>query len=140
MDKMSFRGVHPLLGQQPTLTTTPAMAAARQAYEMAGVSAADMQIAQTNSNFAHQSMILLEDLGFCGKGEAAGFIADGHTAPGGSLPYNTNGGMLSFGQAGVSCVIDGIVELVRQLRGEALGLPVDCEIGIAQAMGPSSGS
>jgi acetyl-CoA acetyltransferase len=140
MDKMSFRGVHPLLGQQPTLTTTSTMAAARQAYEMASVSAADMQIAQTNSNFAHQSMIMLEDLGFCGKGEAAGFIADGHTSPGGSLAYNTNGGMLSFGQGGVSCIMDGEIELVRQLRGEALGLQVNCDIGLAQALSPASSS
>src|SRR5258707_12219813 len=113
MDKMSFRGVHPLLGQQPTLTTTPAMAAARQAYEMAGVSAADMQIAQTNSNFSHQSMIMLEDLGFCGKGEAAGFIAGGHTSPGGSLAYNTNGGVRLFGRGRTSHHTGGATRLFR---------------------------
>lgn len=140
IDRMSFRGSHPALGAQPSLTTTVTTACAREAYEMADVTAADMEIAQSTSNFAHMSMILLEDLGFCGKGEAAGFIRDGHVLPGGSIPYNTNGGMLSFGQAGVSCITDGIVETVRQLRGEALGHQVNCEIGIVQASAPSSGS
>ncbi len=135
IDRLSLRGSHPLLGEQPTLTRTGAMSCVRDAYEMVGVSAADMQIVQSSSGYAHVSMMMLEDLGFCGKGEAADFIADGHTLPGGSLPYNTNGGMLSFGQSGGSCVMDGIMELVRQLRGEALGLQVNCDIGLAHAVG-----
>lgn len=135
IDRMAVRSSDPALGPQPSLTTTAAVASARDAYAMAGMGAADMQIAQAGASYAHVSMMLLEDLGFCGKGEAADFIADGHTSPGGRLPYNTNGGMLSFGHAGASTVMDGMIEAVRQLRGEALGGQVDCEIGIAHAAG-----
>jgi acetyl-CoA acetyltransferase len=140
IDRMSFRGVDPVMGLQPSLTTTATMVAAKDAYAMAGLTPLDMQIVHSVSNFAHISMMMLEDLGFCEKGGAADFMADGRTGPGGSLPFNTNGGMLSFGQGGVSCVMDGIVEVVRQLRGEALGLQVDCRLGVVQAAAPSSAS
>jgi acetyl-CoA acetyltransferase len=134
-DRMSARGTHPVLGELPTLTTTGAKEAARQAYEMAGLTAHDVQVAETGSNFSHTIMMGLEDLGFCEKGEAAGFIADGHIDPGGSLPYNTNGGYLWFGQAGISCGMDSIVELIRQLRGQALGRQVEAEVGLVHGMG-----
>jgi acetyl-CoA acetyltransferase len=68
--------------------------------------------------FAHLPLYGLEDLGFVGHGESAGFIADGHTRPGGRLPMNTNGGGLSYTHTGKYGMF-AILESVRQLRGEA---------------------
>ena len=67
--------------------------------------------------FTINTLLFLEDLGFCGKGEGGAFVSGGRIAPGGALPVNTNGG-------GLSCVHPGmygiflLVEAVRQLRGE----------------------
>jgi acetyl-CoA acetyltransferase len=136
IDRMSLRGSHPFLGELPNLTTTSAVDAGRQAYEMSGLGPNDIDLVESGSNFPHMSQMVLEDLGFCAKGEAAAFLADGHGDPGGSLPYNTNGGYLSFGQAGISCVVDSIMELIRQLRGEALGLQVEkAAVGLVHGMG-----
>jgi acetyl-CoA acetyltransferase len=60
----------------------------------------------------------------------------GATDIGGRLPTNTNGGWLSFGQPGVSCVMDSIVEAMRQLRGQALGKQVEnVTTALVQAVG-----
>jgi acetyl-CoA acetyltransferase len=124
------------LGKLPNLTTTSAVEASRQAYEMSGLQPADMQVVESGSNFPHMSLMMLEDLGFASKGAAAAFVSEGHCDPGGKLPYNTNGGYLGFGQAGISCVMDSIIELIRQLRGEALGRQVrDAEVGLVHGMG-----
>lgn len=140
IDRLSLRGSHPFLGELPNLTTTGATDAARQAFEMAGLRPDDMDLVQTGSNFPHISQMMLEDCGFCAKGDAAAFLAEGHGDPGGKLPYNTNGGYLSFGQTGISCVMDSSIELIRQLRGEALGLQIDDpHVGFVHGMGgPSS--
>ena len=67
--------------------------------------------------FTINTLIFLEDLNFCEKGEGGPFVEDGAIAPGGRLPVNTNGG-------GLSCVHPGmygiflLVEAVRQLRGQ----------------------
>ena len=62
-------------------------------------------------------IILLEDLGFCEKGEGGPFVEGGRTGPGGTLPMNTNGGGLSYCHPGMYGLLL-IVEAVRQLRGE----------------------
>jgi acetyl-CoA acetyltransferase len=64
--------------------------------------------------FAHLPIYGLEDLGFCQKGEAAGFIWERNTAPGGKLPLNTNGGGLSYMHSGMYGMY-ALQESVRQL-------------------------
>ncbi|MYK81119.1 MAG: thiolase family protein, partial [Gammaproteobacteria bacterium] len=64
-------------------------------------------------------LIELEDLGFCGRGEAGAFVAEGHTRLGGSLPMNTHGGLLSHSHPGNPGAMFALTEAVRQLRGEA---------------------
>lgn len=86
-----------------------------RAFAEAGLRPADIDVAEIYDCFSISQAIQLEDLGFCGRGEAFAFTADGHTAPGGSLPVNTHGGHLAY------AYIPGIVhviEAVRQLRGE----------------------
>ncbi len=102
----------------PTLTETGALDSGRRAFAMAGMTPADIDVVALYDAFTINTILFLEDLGFCKKGEGGAFVASGAIAPGGRLPVNTNGG-------GLSCVHPGmygmftLVEAVRQLRGEA---------------------
>ena len=123
-DRLGLRSSPLPLGTLPNLTTTGARPAADQAYAMAGLSPGDVDLVEAGGNFTTTVLMLLEDFGFCRKGEAGAFVEAGHIDVGGDLPMDTNGGWLSFGQPGISCGVDPIVEAVRQLRGVPLGLPV----------------
>lgn len=124
-DRLALRDSPLPLGDLPNLTTTGAKVAAQRAYEMAEVDPWDADVVETAGNFAHVPLMVLEDLGFCEKGEAGAFVEAGHIDfERGDLALNTNGGWLSFGQPGTSCVIDSVVEGTRQLRGIALGKQV----------------
>lgn len=109
---------HRQISSMPDLTVTAATESGRRAYEMAGLGPEDVDVLELYDAFTINTLLFLEDLGFCEKGEGGGFVAGGRIAPGGALPVNTNGG-------GLSCVHPGmygiflIVEAVRQLRGEA---------------------
>jgi acetyl-CoA acetyltransferase len=100
----------------PSLTETASVGSGRAAYDMAGLSARDIDVAELYDAFSINTILFLEDLGFCPKGEGGRFVAEGGIAPGGRLPVNTNGG-------GLSCIHPGmygaflVVEAVRQLRG-----------------------
>ncbi|MCP9984752.1 hypothetical protein LUX32_49910 [Actinomadura madurae] len=84
--------------------------------------------------FAHLPLYGLEDLGFVGRGEAGAFVADGNTAPGGSLPMNTNGGGLCYTHTGMYGMF-AIQESVRQLRGDAHRQVDGVEISVVQGVG-----
>jgi len=100
------------------LTVTAAAESGPRAMQMAGVSHADIDVIQLYDAFTINTLLFLEDLGFCKKGEAGSFVENGGIAPGGHTPVNTNGG-------GLSCVHPGmygiflLIEAVRQLRGSA---------------------
>jgi acetyl-CoA acetyltransferase len=89
-----------------------------RAFAMAGLKPADVDVLELYDAFTINTILFLEDLGFCAKGEGGPFVSGGRIAPGGALPVNTNGG-------GLSCVHPGmygiflVVQAVRQLRGEA---------------------
>lgn len=99
---------------------------------------ADMDFAQLYDGFSWFAMSWLESLGFCKLGESGPFVADGHTALGGSLPMNTDGGQLSAGRThGIGKVAESIV----QLRGEAGARQVpDARVGIMAAGAPTRGA
>lgn len=105
------------------LTTLGTAEAARQAYEQSEMSPEDIDTLQVHTNFTHMGLIQLEDLGFCEKGAGGEFVRNGGIDFEDGIPMNTNGGPLSFGQSSISP--ESIIEAVRQLRGEALGLQVD---------------
>jgi acetyl-CoA acetyltransferase len=86
--------------------------------------------------FAHLPLYGLVDLGFVEFGEAGAFIADGNTAPGGSLPMNTNGGGLRYTPTGMYGMF-AIQESVRQLRGEAFRQVPGVEVSLVQGVGGS---
>ena len=85
---------------------------------MAGLRAADMDMAQVYDAFTINTLLFLEDLGFCAKGEGGAFVQGGGIAPGGRLAVNTNGGGLSCVHPGMYGIF-ALIEAVRQLRGEA---------------------
>jgi acetyl-CoA acetyltransferase len=110
---------HSEISQMADLTTSQAAGVSgKRAFEMAGLTPKDINVAELYDAFVFTPMLALEDLGFCKPGESGPFVADGRTAPGGSFPMNTNGGGLNFTHSGMYG-IHTIIECVRQLRGEA---------------------
>ena len=105
-------------------------------YAMAGVTAADVDFVETYDDYPVISMMQIEDLGFCRKGEGAEFIRAHTLTADGSFPHNTSGGQLSVGQAGAAGGFLGLVEALRQLTGAALGAEVpDAKIGLVSGFG-----
>ncbi|MCV7037858.1 sterol carrier protein [Mycolicibacterium moriokaense] len=74
---------------------TPAVRSGRQAMGMAGITAADVDVAELYDCYTYTVLVSLEDYGFCAKGEGGDFVSDGRLAPGGELACNTGGGQLS---------------------------------------------
>lgn len=108
---------HKWISEMPDLTVTAAVDSSRRAFEMAGVTPADVDVVQLYDAFTINPILFLEDMGFCAKGEGGAFVSDGRIAPGGELPVNTNGGGLSYCHPGMYGIFT-IIEAVRQLRGE----------------------
>ena len=119
-ERMHLRGVEPSM--TPNLSTTGAKVAGERAYAMAGVAPRDMDMVETSVPFTFANMMVLEDLGFCKKGEGKDFVRGGGISYDDGLPFNTNGGYLSFGQAPHGMHM--AVEALQQLRGQARGKQV----------------
>lgn len=109
---------HRAVSAMPDLTSTVAAQTSTIALEMAGRSLGDVDTAHVYDAFTASLLILLEDIGFCAKGEGGPFVADGHIAPGGSVALNTNGAGLSFTHPGMLGLFL-LTEAVTQLRGDA---------------------
>lgn len=124
---------HRAISQMPDLTTTIATESSARAYAMAGVKPGDIDVVQLYDAFTINTIMFLEDLGFCAKGEGGAFVSDGRIAPGGALAVNTNGGGLSYCHPGMYGIF-AIIEAVRQLRGEA-GLRQQRNVELALAHG-----
>lgn len=104
--------------------------AARQAYAKARVTQQDVNVAQTHDCFTISEIIEYEDLGFCPKGEGGNFIKEGKSDFGGQVPVNTDGGLLSCGHPfGATGIRQGI-EIMRQLRGDAVRQVEGARIGL----------
>jgi acetyl-CoA acetyltransferase len=126
---------HSMISQMPDLTTTGGVTSGREAFGIAGLTPADVDVVELYDSFTITVLLALEDLGFCPKGEGGAFVQDGPLRPGGALPANTNGGGLAYthpGQYGMFL----LVEAVRQLRGEAGPRQVPgAEVAVAHGSG-----
>jgi len=110
---------HTYVGEHSDITTTGAVQSGREAFHQAGVTPADIDVAQLYDCFTITVIVELEDLGFCKKGEGGAFVEGGRIALGGQLPVTTHGGLLSAGHPGLIGGMFHVLEGVRQVRGEA---------------------
>ena len=114
--------------QQRAFTSTPQVFAAPVAFGMAGLEPGDVDVLACYDPFTIVSLMQIEDMGFCAKGDGGPFVEGGALAfDGGRLPYNTHGGMLSHAYV---LGIAHVVEVVRQLRGEAAAQVPGARIGV----------
>jgi acetyl-CoA acetyltransferase len=123
------------ISAMPDFTSTGAVASGREAFAQAGVTPDDIDAVQLYDSFTITALLLLEDLGFCEKGEGGAFAATGALQLGGRLPFNTDGGGLSATHPGMRGMFL-LVEAVRQLRGQAGEAQVpDCDLVLACGSG-----
>jgi acetyl-CoA acetyltransferase len=111
---------HTAMSEWEDFTVSPAAVSGRLAFERAGVTPAEIDLAEIYDAFTYMTLVTLEDLGFCAKGEGGAFVSDGKNrlTIDGDLPVNTDGGGLSACHPGMRGLFL-LVEAVRQLRGEA---------------------
>jgi acetyl-CoA acetyltransferase len=126
---------HSMISQMPDLTVTAGAVSGPRAFAMAGISPADVDVAELYDSFTITVLLALEDLGFCAKGEGGSFVEDGRLGPGGALPANTNGGGLAYTHPGMYGMFL-LVEAVRQLRGDCGPRQVPgAEVAVAHGCG-----
>src|SRR5256712_8373595 len=114
--------------QQIDFTSTPQRFSAPAAFKMAGLEPADVDVLTVYDPFTVVSMMQIEDMGFCPKGEAGAFAAEGALLyDSGQLPFNTHGGLLSHAYV---LGIAHVVEVVKQLRDTAPAQVPGCEVAV----------
>jgi len=126
----------PLSGVDDTDIAPPSTLAARDAYEEAGIGAADLDLVECQDTDAARELLAYQELGLCEPGEQARLLADGAVSLGGGLPVNASGGLLSKGEPLGASALGQVVELVRQLRGDAGARQVEgARVGLAHTVG-----
>ena len=109
---------HEHLVTAPSLTTFGSKQSGEAAYAMSGLGPSDINFAQLYDCFTIVPIIEMEELALAERGEGGERFLKGETTIEGSLPINTDGGLLSHAQAGAGGGIFGIIEATRQLRGD----------------------
>ncbi|MFD0134919.1 acetyl-CoA acetyltransferase [Streptomyces sp. NPDC127159] len=131
---------HAAMSEWPDFTVSPAAVSGRLAFERAGVRPQEVDFAEIYDAFSYMTLVTLEDLGFCGKGEGGPFVEKGRLlVRGGELPVNTDGGGLSAQHPGMRGLFL-LVEAVRQLRGEAGDRQMRRHGGALPRLGVASGT
>ncbi|MCK4312341.1 MAG: thiolase domain-containing protein [Candidatus Cloacimonetes bacterium] len=130
------------LHQREDITALKAVkVSAERAYKMAGVKPSDIDIAEVHDCFTIAEICILEELGFCEKGQGGKFTEQGHTSLEGKIPVNTSGGLKSKGHPVGATGVAQVIEVVEQLSGKAGQRQVkNVKIGLAQNMGGSGAS
>ncbi|MFZ3596170.1 thiolase C-terminal domain-containing protein [Streptomyces sp. BH104] len=130
---------HTTMSEWDDFTVSPAAVSGRLAFERAGVSPSEIDIAEIYDAFTYMTLVTLEDLGFCAKGEGGAFVEKGRLLHDGELPTNTDGGGLSAQHPGMRGLFL-LVEAARQLRGEAGGHQVRRADGSLPRLAVASGT
>ena len=134
----SGQGSAPALHDRPDVTTIgSARVAAQQAYQMAGVSAQDIKLAEVHDCFTIAEIIATEDLGFFPAGEGYRAAEEGRTARTAPRPINTSGGLKSKGHPVGASGVGQVVEIWEQMRGSAGARQVggDLDLGLTHNVG-----
>ncbi|MBM3943260.1 MAG: hypothetical protein FJ316_10130 [SAR202 cluster bacterium] len=133
----------PLHDAEELTSLSAAKAAAAQAYQMAGVTAQDIQVAEVHDCFTIAEIIATEDLGFFAPGEGPRAVDEGRTARTGDKPINTSGGLKAKGHPVGASGVAQVIEVFHQLRGEAgprqLSNP-NLELGLTHNVGGTGGT
>jgi acetyl-CoA acetyltransferase len=115
---------------------SPTQLASKAAYEMAGVTPADIDVAQIQDTESGAEIMHMAENGFCRDGEQEQLLAEGATKLGGRLPVNTDGGCLACGEPIGASGLRQVYENVQQLRGRADGRQVEgARLGYSQVYG-----
>jgi acetyl-CoA acetyltransferase len=126
----------PLAGLVDDTITPPTSLVATDAYEVAGLGPADLDVVECQDTDAARELLAWQELGLCQPGEQAKLLAAGDATLGGRLPVNPSGGLLSKGEPLGASALAQVVELVRQLRGEAGARQVQgAAVGLAHTVG-----
>jgi acetyl-CoA acetyltransferase len=115
---------------------SPTALAATDAFEQAGIGPADLDVVECQDTDAARELLSYEEIGLCPKGDAAKLVDEGATRMGGRLPVNPSGGLLSKGEPLGASALGQVVELTRQLRGDAGVRQVDgARVALAHVVG-----
>jgi acetyl-CoA acetyltransferase len=126
----------PLSGIDDTDITPPSTLAANDAYEEAGIGPEDLDLVECQDTDAARELLAYQELGLCAPGEQAKLLANGDVTLGGRRPVNVSGGLLSKGEPLGASALGQVVELVKQVRGEAGPRQVDgARVGLAHTVG-----
>ena len=133
----------PLHDSEELTSLSAAKAAAQQAYEMAGITAANVDLAEVHDCFTIAEIVASEDLGFFAPGEGPRAVDEGRTALDGDRPINTSGGLKAKGHPVGASGVGQVVEIYHQLRGEAGERQVPKahpEVGLTHNVGGTGGT
>jgi acetyl-CoA acetyltransferase len=129
---------HAMISQMPSYTSFAARQSGKTAFEMAGVTHSDLDLAMIYDSFTYTVLLSLEELGFCGKGEGGEFVSNQRTAPGGEFPMNTNGGGLSYthsGMYGMFAIIEGVRQLRHDYADQGIRQVKDAKLAVVHGTG-----
>jgi len=127
---------HGYLSQAPSFTRMGGTTSSQRAFEMAGLSPDDVDVAEIYDAFVCNPLMYAEDLGLADQGAAGELFASGAARPGGSMPINTNGGLHSYGHTGDSSGMSMINEAITQTMGAAGERQVsDADVVLAHTYG-----
>jgi acetyl-CoA acetyltransferase len=130
-----------LMGKKDFTSFASTSAAAKEAYEQAGLEPKDIQFAEVHDCFTISQIISTEDLGFFEAGKGGDAVAEGKTARTGSLPVNVSGGLKAKGYPIGAAGISQIYEAVTQIRGEAGTRQLErADIGLTHNLGGTAGT
>jgi acetyl-CoA C-acetyltransferase len=114
--------------------------AAKMAYKTAKREPGDIDVAEVHDCFTIAELLGIEGLGFCEIGEGGKFTEDGNTLIGGVVSVNTSGGLKAKGHPVGATGVAQVVEIVKQMRGEAGKRQVEADVGLTHNVGGSGGT
>jgi acetyl-CoA acetyltransferase len=129
---------HAMISQMPSYTSFAARYSGKTAFDMAGVTHDELDLAMIYDSFTYTVLLSLEELGFCAKGEGGAFVSNQRTAPGGDFPMNTNGGGLSYthsGMYGMFAIIEGVRQLRHDYADQGIRQVKDAKLAVVHGTG-----